>query len=88
MIVGYPISVHANITSTIGTQTFTASQNGTGQALPARLLNSTSDPVNTGSSTAAIIPYASLALATKYDVRFIGQADGLPVDRAWSFTIR
>ena len=86
VIVGYPISVHANITSTIGTQTFTVSQSGT--VLPARQLNSTIDPVNTGSSTAAIIPYAPLAPATKYDVRFIGQVDGLPVDQSWSFTTR
>ena len=86
VIVGYPISVHANITSTIGVQTFTVSQGGT--ALPARLLSSITDPKNTTPSTAAIIPYAPLAPATTYDVRFIGQVNGLPVDRAWSFTTR
>lgn len=87
VIVGYPISVHANITSSIGVQTFTVSQRG-GQALPARLLSRITDPNNSGSSTAAIIPYAPLAPATTYDVRFIGQVDGLPVDRAWSFMTR
>lgn len=87
VIVGYPISVHANITSTIGVTTFTVSQGGT--ALPARLLSKATDPGNIGSSiAAAIIPYAPLAPATTYDVRFIGQVDGLPVDRAWSFTTR
>ncbi len=83
--VGYPISVHANITSTVGVSTFTVSQNGT--ALPARLLTQATDP-NSDYSTAAIIPYAPLTPATTYDVRFIGQVDGLPVDRAWSFTTR
>lgn len=94
VMVGYPISVHANITSTIGVQTFTVSQGGT--ALPARLLTKATDPNNSSSSTAAIIPYAPLAPATTYDVRFIGDVqfmvDGLPVDRqvdrAWSFTTR
>lgn len=89
VIVGYPISVHANITSTIGVSTFTVSQGGIGQVLPARLLSKATDPDNIGSSTAAaIIPYAPLAPATTYDVRFIGQVNGLPVDRAWSFTTR
>lgn len=84
--VGYPISVHANITSAIGVTTFTVSQNGT--ALPARRLSSTTDPKNTTKSAAAIIPYAPLSQATTYDVRFIGQVDNLPVDRTWSFTTK
>lgn len=97
VIVGYPISVHANITSTIGVTTFTVSQGGT--ALPARLLTydtdpgTASDPHPTPLTVAAIIPYAPLAPATAYDVRFIGQVIGpdgsiMPVDRAWSFTTR
>jgi uncharacterized protein YkwD len=81
--VGYPISVHANLTSTLLVQSFTVKPRG-GQALPVRLLTRAGDG-NTPPSGAAIIPLSPMAGATTYDVQFTGTLDGAPVSRAWSF---
>lgn len=84
--VGYPISVHANITSTIKVQGFTVTPRG-GGALVVRQLSHDVDP-NTPTSAAAIIPLSRLASATTYDVSFSGTVDGTPVTRSWSFTTK
>lgn len=84
--VGYPISIHANIISTVVAQTFTVQPRG-GAALPVQLMQSASDG-HTPSSAAAIIPLSVLASNTIYDVQFIGTIDGIPVNRTWSFTTR
>jgi len=88
--VGYPVSVHADITSTIDVQAFTIRPRG-GEPLSVRLLQSQAtaaapaDPL-TPSSAAAIVPLEALSGATTYDVQFTGRVDGVPVTRAWSFT--
>lgn len=82
--VGYPISVHANLTSTLQVQSFTVKPRD-GQALSVRLLTRAND-ANTPASGAAIIPLARLAGATMYDVQFVGTLDGASVSRVWSFT--
>jgi uncharacterized protein YkwD len=82
--VGYPISVHANITATVTVQSFTVRPHG-GAALSVRTLSRAADP-QTPQSAAAIIPLARLAPATTYDVSFTGTVNGLPVSRDWSFT--
>lgn len=82
--VGYPISVHADITSSIDVGEFTIRPRG-GNPLPTRLLTRAGD-AQTPQSAAAIIPVDALATATTYDVRFSGAVDGLPVSRNWSFT--
>jgi uncharacterized protein YkwD len=82
--VGYPISVHANITSRIVVQSFTVQPRG-GTAL-ARLLLSSATDVHTARSAAAIVPLAVLAPRTTYDVEFTGTVDGAAVTRNWSFT--
>lgn len=82
--VGYPVSVHADITALIRVQSFTIRPRG-GSALAVRLLTSDSD-TQTSSSVAAIIPLAVLGAASTYDVQFTGQVDGVDVSRAWSFT--
>jgi uncharacterized protein YkwD len=86
--VGYPISVHANITSVLTVQTFTVRPRG-GAVLPVVLLSKATDSrPETPNSAAAIIPLQPLAAATTYDVSFTGSLDGTAVSRNWSFTTR
>jgi hypothetical protein len=86
--VGYPISVHANLTETLAVQSFTVRSRGGASNLPTRLLVRGQDPNTTMTSVAAIIPLAPLAAKTTYDVSFTGTADGAPVSKTWSFTTR
>jgi uncharacterized protein YkwD len=87
--VGYPVSVHTNLTRALKVQTFTMRARGTTTDLVTRTLSKDADPVNTTSaSVAAIIPLAPLAAATTYDVTFIGAIDGTAVSRTWSFTTK
>ena len=84
--VGFPISVHADITGNVTVQQFTVQQHG-GLALPVILLSKATD-LETPSSAAAIIPLNILAAGTLYDVQFIGNVDGVPVSQSWSFTTK
>lgn len=84
--VGYPVSVHADITSSVTVQGFTIAPRG-GAPLPVRLLSSATD-AKTTSTAAAIVPLNVLAAKTTYDVQFIGAVDGIAVSRSWSFTTR
>jgi len=83
--VGYPISVHANITATVTVQSFTVKPRGGTANLNVRLLTSGSD-TQTPSSAAAIVPLDPLATGTTYDVQFVGKVDDVDVNRSWSFT--
>jgi hypothetical protein len=85
--VGYPISVHADITSTVSVQSFTVQPRG-GSALPAQVLTNSTDAQHTPKSVAAIVPLDVLAAGTTYDVQFRGTVDGVAVERSWSFTTR
>jgi len=88
--VGYPISVHADITSNVEVQSFSVRPRG-GESLQVQLLQNTAstaapaDPL-TPPSAAAIVPLGVLLPGTTYDVQFTGRVDGVPVSRAWSFT--
>jgi hypothetical protein len=84
--VGYPISVHANIDVTIRVTSFTVRPRG-GAELAVRLLSNAND-THTGTSSAAIVPLAPLAVNTVYDVSFTGTAGSAAVTRTWSFTTR
>ena len=84
--VGFPISIHADITSAVAVTSFTVRARG-GSVLPAQLLAHVSDP-QTPASAAALIPLDVLAANTTYDVQFAGTVDGVAVTRAWSFTTR
>jgi uncharacterized protein YkwD len=84
--VGYPLSVHANITASVIVTSFTAAPRG-GAALTVRQLNHAVD-TETPVSAAAIVPLAVLKSATIYDVSFIGTVDGVAVTRSWSFTTK
>jgi uncharacterized protein YkwD len=83
--VGYPISVHANLTETVVVQSFTVRPRG-GANLSTRLLVKGQDPNTTMSSVAAIVPLAPLAAGTTYDVSFTGTVGGAAVGKTWSFT--
>jgi uncharacterized protein YkwD len=86
-LVGYPISVHTNLTRKLTVQSFTVRARSGGANLQTRLLTKDLDPVNTTSqSVAAIIPLAPLAADTRYDVTFSGAIDGAAVSKTWSFT--
>jgi uncharacterized protein YkwD len=88
--VGYPVSVHADITSTVEVQNFTIRPRG-GSALQVQLMQNRATAVapadpNTPPSAAAIVPLAPLAAGVTYDVRFTGRVDGVSIDKEWSFT--
>ncbi|MGV8893892.1 MAG: CAP domain-containing protein [Burkholderiaceae bacterium] len=90
IIVGYPISVHVNLASTIGVTSFTLSQTVSSQDVPVRQLNKNTDPgtfdePRTPAYAAAIIPLAPLLPATSYTVQFVGSVDGQSANRTWSF---
>lgn len=90
--VGYPVSVHADGTTTVTVSSFTIQPRG-GQILPVRLLSNATDPGDmiegrTPASAASIVPLSPLASGTTYDVQFIGSVSGAPVARIWSFTTR
>jgi uncharacterized protein YkwD len=85
--VGYPVSVHADITSSIQVQTFTISPRG-GTPLTSKLLTRENDGEIGYPSVAAIIPLAQLQPQSFYDVQFIGSVDSVPVNLFWSFKTR
>ncbi len=95
--VGYPISVHANIDSTVTVQRFTLQARG-GSALRVKLLDYATDVTSctgtpppkpkTVESAAAIVPLDALKGATTYDVHFVGAVNGVPVTKDWSFTTK
>lgn len=88
-IVGYPISVHTNLTRKLTVQSFTVRARSGGADLPTRMLTKDLDPVNTSSqSVAAIIPLGPLTANTRYDVSFSGAIDGVAVSKTWSFTTK
>ncbi len=84
--VGYPVSVHGDITAVLTVSSFTIRPRG-GADLSVKLLKHATDP-ETPNSAAAIVPLAPLNAATTYDVSFVGTADGVPVVKAWSFTTK
>jgi hypothetical protein len=85
--VGYPISVHANLTETVVVQSFTVHARG-GANLNTRLLVQGQDKNTNMASVAAIVPMSRLASNTIYDVSFTGTVGGTRVTRDWSFTTK
>ena len=82
--VGYPVSVHADLLSSLQVQRFSLRPRG-GNPVPVQLLTAATDP-NTPTSAAAIIPLEVLQAATTYEVQFAGRVDGVQVARNWQFT--
>lgn len=85
--VGYPISVHADITAVLAVKTFTVRARGATADLQVKLLSRDTD-AKTPNSAAAIIPMTVLKAGTTYDVTFVGTADSVPVSKTWSFTTK
>jgi uncharacterized protein YkwD len=87
--VGYPVSVHTNLTRKLTVQAFTIRAHGSGTDLSTRLLVQGQDAeMIHNQSAAAIVPLSPLAAATTYDVTFSGAIDGTPITRTWSFTTK
>jgi uncharacterized protein YkwD len=86
--VGYPVSVHTNLTRKLTVQSFTIHAHGSSSNLPTRLLAQGQDANTTTQSAAAIVPLSPLASGTTYDVSFTGTVDGTQVTRNWSFTTK
>lgn len=84
--VGYPVSVHADISAVLTVGSFTIQPQG-GQALAVRLLQHATDQ-ETPQSAAAIVPLSVLKAATTYEVTFSGTIDGVATTKSWSFTTR
>jgi uncharacterized protein YkwD len=81
--VGFPVSVHADLVSNVKVQSFTIQPRG-GPPLPVQLMTNASDP-QTPVSAAAIIPLDVLVASTTYDVQFVGDVNGVAVNRSWAF---
>lgn len=84
--VGFPISVHADITATVGVTEFSVRARG-GAPLDVKLLAHAND-ADTPASGAAIVPLDPLTGNTEYEVRFRGSINDVPVERTWSFSTR
>jgi uncharacterized protein YkwD len=84
--VGYPVSVHSNITGNVTVTSFTIRPRG-GAQMSTRLLSSATDS-HTSVHVAAIIPLSTLTAGTTYDVSFSGMVDSVAVTKNWSFTTK
>jgi uncharacterized protein YkwD len=85
--VGYPVSVHVDITATLKVGSFTINPRGRAP-LSTLLLTADNDTEIAKPSVAAIIPLDVLQPQTDYDVRFVGTVDNVAVNRSWSFRTR
>jgi chitodextrinase len=89
--VGYPISYHVDQVKTLSVTApnFTIRKvvgGVPGAALPATLLTSVTDPINTPPSAAALVPNAPLDYGAEYEVSFAGTSSGAPEIQTWRFT--
>ncbi|MGW8395068.1 CAP domain-containing protein [Pseudoduganella sp. HUAS MS19] len=84
--VGYPISVHSDITGNITVTSFTVRPRG-GAQMNTRLLTSSTDQ-HTPVHAASIVPLSTLTGNTTYDVSFTGTVDSIAVTKNWSFTTK
>jgi uncharacterized protein YkwD len=88
--VGYPVSVHANMSSSLSVQSFTVRPHGGANLSVKQIGNQTTNAQGqaVAPTAVAIIPLAPLAAKTTYDVSFNGTVDGAPVSKSWSFTTK
>jgi uncharacterized protein YkwD len=85
--VGYPVSVHADITAVLTVKTFTIRPHGGNDLVTKQILHY-SDEAETVPVAAAIVPLEPLRAATTYDVSFTGSVSGTTVEKTWSFTTK
>lgn len=84
-LVGFPISVHANLSNALVVDLFEVRPQGGTDLNVRRLMPNTEHVPN---SAAAIIPISPLAAKTTYEVRFSGKVNGNTFNKNWSFTTR
>lgn len=85
--VGYPVSVHADITATITVTSFTIKPHS-GLQMSTRVVSNTDEDPAGRLHAVAIVPLAVLSPGTTYDVSFSGTVDGTAVTKNWSFTTK
>lgn len=86
-IVGYPVSVHADMGRQVTVSSFTLRLRGEAVDLPARLIARGTDRY-AADSAAAIVPLDAMKAGATYDARFEGFVGSEAVSRSWSFTVR
>lgn len=83
--VGFPVSVHADITGSMTVQSFTLRPHGGALLAVQQLLHAPNTGGTTRYTAAAILPLDPLAAGTVYEAQFNGTVDGIAVSRTWSF---
>lgn len=84
---GYPINVVSKSFTTLATTTFTVTEQGQVNPLPARLLTKDTDPNKLiQSNVAFLVARAAFKPNTTYMARFVGSVDGVAITKLWSFT--
>lgn len=81
----YPITLTVKEVSNLVVTTFTVTEDGQTAPLNVRLYSNATDPA-TVTWTATIVGYAPFKPKTKYNVSFVGTANGTSVTKNWSFT--
>ncbi len=85
---GYPVSVQVRSDLTLTTTVFTLVETATNAAISARLstLATDANPTYARKNSAYIIPFQPLKLNTQYTAHFVGAANGVAIDKTWTFT--
>lgn len=83
----YPISVIGKSFTTLTVTTFTVTEQGQTEPLPARLFTKETDPNKYVDSNAAfLVGRAPFKANTTYTVRFVGTVNGVEKSKTWNFT--
>ena len=83
----YPINVVSKSFTTLTVSTFTVTEQGQVDAMPARLFTKDTDPNKLlQSNIAFLVARTAFKPNTTYTVRFVGAVDGAAMSKTWSFT--
>jgi uncharacterized protein YkwD len=86
-VFGYPVSISVDEDRVLVPTTFTLTDN-TGATVSCNLVSFATDPnmvTFNNKSFVAVVPRDSLKAASTYTVQFVGNLDGAPFSRSWSF---
>lgn len=84
---GYPINVISKSNTTLTVNTFTVTEQGQADPLPARLFTKTADPHKLlQANVAFLVSRTPFKPNTTYTVRFVGAVDGAAMSKTWNFT--
>ncbi len=92
----YPIHLASEASTSLSVTSFTVTEEGQASTLPVRLITKATSPQDTAmlpTNIAFIVGKAPFKANTKYNVRFVGTANGsvtgtlngMPIDKSWSF---